>query len=218
MTSLTLSSDSFYDHKFHNLVPRALSPGFGGAAGTRPTSKARKKRPGDEVANFINFCPGITRFLQATRMITILNLKFFFSVGALLGIIFGGVALLVVILLVCCCWSKCPLAKWRGRRRNGQMAVVHYPRAGIVQTTLPPYPRAGMQTTTHPYPGAGIQTASQPYPAGAGVQTTIQPYAGAGPQAISPPYPVTGQTQNAGPPYPGTGVQVQDGNQVYGKN
>ena len=79
MTSVTLSSDSFYDHKFHNLVPRALSPGFGGAAETRPTSKARKKRPGDEVANFINFCPGITRFLQISRMITILNLNFFFQ-------------------------------------------------------------------------------------------------------------------------------------------
>ena len=29
----------------HNLVPRALFPGFGGGAG-----KAREKRPGDEVA------------------------------------------------------------------------------------------------------------------------------------------------------------------------
>ena len=218
MTSVTLSSDAFCDHKFHNLVLRALFPHFfGGAAGTRPTSKAREKRLGDEVANFINFFPGITRFLLT--IITILNLIFFFSVGALLGIISGGVVLLVVILLVCCFWSKCPLAKCRARRGNGRMAVVHYPRTGIVQTTLPPYPGAGMQTTTHPYPaGAGIQTASQPYPAGAGIQATIQPYPAAGPQAISPPYPVTGQTQNAGPPYPGTGVQVQDGNQVYGKN
>lgn len=158
------------------------------------------------ITNFINFFAGITRFLQTTRMITILNLNFFFSVGALVGIICGGVVLFVVILLVCLCWSKCPLGRWRARRRNGQMAVVHYPRAGIVQTTLPPYP------------GAGMQTASQPYPAGAGIQTTIQPYPGAGPQAISPPYPGTAQTQNAGPPYPGTGVQVQDGHQVYSKN
>ena len=30
-----------------NLVPRALFPGFGGGAG--PTSKAREKRPRDEV-------------------------------------------------------------------------------------------------------------------------------------------------------------------------
>ena len=131
--------------------------------------------------------------------------------------------LIVVILFVCLCWSKCPLAKWRARRGNGQMArVIHYPRAGIVQTTLPPYPGAGMQTTTHPYSGGGIQTGSQPYPAGAGIQTTIQSYPGAGhragPQAISPPYPGTGQTQNAGPPYPGTGVQVEHGHQVYGKN
>ncbi|KAM7449712.1 hypothetical protein ABFA07_002381 [Porites harrisoni] len=169
-----------------------------------------------------NYCPSPTDG-KNDRLCCIINnqpkcCELLISVGTLLGIIFGGVALLVVILLVCCCWSTCPLGKLRARRRNGQMAVVHYPRAGIVQTTLPPYPGAGMQTTTHPYPAAGIQTASQPYPAGAGVQTTIQPYSGAGPQAISPPYPVTGQTQNAGPPYPGTGVQVQDWNQVYGKN
>ena len=30
-----------------NLVPRELFPGFGGFS--RPTSKAREKRPGDEV-------------------------------------------------------------------------------------------------------------------------------------------------------------------------
>ena len=37
-------------HGKYNLVPRSLFPGFGGGAPTsEPTSKARKKGPGDEV-------------------------------------------------------------------------------------------------------------------------------------------------------------------------
>ena len=37
----------FFFSVVNNLVPRALFSGFGGGA---PTSKAREKRPGDEVA------------------------------------------------------------------------------------------------------------------------------------------------------------------------
>ena len=38
---------AFLDTFERNLVPRALSPGFG--SGAHPTSKAKEKHPGDEV-------------------------------------------------------------------------------------------------------------------------------------------------------------------------
>ena len=115
---------------------------------------------------------------------SILFIIFSFSVGALIGIIVGGVVLIIVIILVCICWSKCPLAKWRIRRREMQMrAVVRYPgarapysRAGI-QSAAPPYP-VQMQTAPPPYPGDGIQNAASPYPGQ--TQTTAAPYSGAG--------------------------------------